>query len=76
MSYWIDPGWDISWDGSKGVKEVDGSTYHTTYVIFNTKDASTIKEIPYISDDYSGGLPYFHQMAQSWHCAQRLKKGW
>lgn len=58
MSYWSDPGWDISWDGSKGVKEVDESTYHTTYVIFNTKDASTIKEIPYLSDDYSGGLPY------------------
>jgi hypothetical protein len=50
-------GWDISWDASKGVKQVDKTTFDTRYIIFNTKDGSTIKEILYEPTDNHGGLP-------------------
>ena len=52
-------GWDISWDGTKGVKETNISSYDTRYIIFNTKDGSTIKEIRYEPNDNNGGLPKF-----------------
>jgi len=55
---WQSAGWDISWDGTKGVKQVDKTTYDTRYVIFNTSNGSTIKEIFYEPNDNHGGLPY------------------
>lgn len=50
-------GWDISWDATKGVKQVDKTSYDTRYVIFNTQDGSTINEILYEPNDNHGGLP-------------------
>ncbi len=52
-------GWDISWDGTKGVKEVNQSSYDTRYIIFDVKNGSTIREIFYEPNDNNGGLPYF-----------------
>lgn len=54
---WQGSGWDISWDGIKGVKQVDQSTYDTRYIIFNTANGSTVKEIFYEPNDNHGGLP-------------------
>lgn len=59
MPNWIGAGWDISWDGTKGLKQINPSSYVTRYIIFNTKDASTIKEIQYEHNGYTGGSPYF-----------------
>ncbi len=56
---WSDAGWDIGWDGTKGVKEVNESSYDTRYIIFNVQDGSTIREIFYEPNDNNGGLPYF-----------------
>lgn len=59
MSDWHNgAGWDISWDGTKGVKQVNESYYDTRYIIFNTSDGSTIKEILYEPNDNYGGLPH------------------
>ena len=58
IPYWTDSGWDISWDGTKGVKEVKRSYGDIRYIIFNTQDGSTIKEILY-EPSGGGGLPYF-----------------
>ncbi|GAA4808874.1 hypothetical protein GCM10023231_42690 [Olivibacter ginsenosidimutans] len=55
---WLSAGWDISWDGKKGVKEVNESSYDTRYIFFNTADGSTIKELFYEPNDNNGGLPY------------------
>jgi len=52
-------GWDISWDGTKGVKQVDKAYYDTRYVIFDINNGSTVKEIFYEPNDNHGGLPYF-----------------
>ena len=61
MADWQDAGWDISWDGTKGVKQIGPTGFETitTYIIFNTSDASTIKEISYQPFDDDGGLPAF-----------------
>ncbi|WP_410221407.1 TolB family protein [Pedobacter sp.] len=59
LPHWPDAGWDISWDGSKGVKQVNSSSFDTRYVIFDTKNGSTIREIHYTPNDNHGGLPYF-----------------
>jgi len=56
---WIGVGWDISWEGSKGVKQTNPSSYDTRYIIFNTQNGSTIKEVRYEPSDDDGGLPYF-----------------
>lgn len=59
IPYWSDGfGWDISWDGAKGVKQVNISSYDTHYIIFNINNGSTIKDIPYEPNDNAGGLPY------------------
>ncbi|MET6995878.1 TolB family protein [Chitinophaga defluvii] len=55
---WLGAGWDISWDGTKGVKQVDKASFDTRYIIFNTSNGSTIKEIFYEPNDNHGGLPY------------------
>ncbi|MFX1707027.1 hypothetical protein PV783_23865 [Chitinophaga sp. CC14] len=57
MKNWLDAGWDISWDGKKGVKQVDVSYDETKYIIFNTGDGSTLKEVSYEPADNHGGLP-------------------
>lgn len=59
MPHWFGAGWDISWDGTKGVKQVDKSSYDTHYIIFNVSNGSTIKDISYEPNDNHGGLPYF-----------------
>lgn len=59
MPHWYGAGWDISWDGTKGVKKVDKSSYDTHYIIFNVSNGSTIKDISYEPNDNHGGLPYF-----------------
>lgn len=51
-------GWDISWDGTKGVKQVKAATFDTRYIIFNASNGSTIKEIFYEPNDNNGGLPH------------------
>lgn len=59
MPHWPDAGWDISWDGTKGVKQVDLVSYETRYIIFDVKSSATIKEINYEPNGNRGGLPYF-----------------
>lgn len=61
MANWPDAGWDISWDGTMGVKQVTPSAYATItkYIMFNTGNGSTIKEINYeANNEADGGLPY------------------
>ncbi|GEP91916.1 hypothetical protein CTE07_35610 [Chitinophaga terrae (ex Kim and Jung 2007)] len=57
ISNWQGSGWDISWDGLMGVKQINKSTFDTRYIIFKTSDASTIREIAYEPNDNNGGLP-------------------
>ena len=57
IPYWSSAGWDISWDGTKGVKKVDVGDYATQYVIFSTKDGTTSKVIDYEPHGSRGGLP-------------------
>lgn len=59
MPHWIGAGWDISWDGTKGVKQINKASYDTRYIVFNVKDGSTVKEIYYEPNDNNGGLPQF-----------------
>lgn len=59
LANWQGGGWDISRDGAKGVKQVNKSSYDTRYIIFNTDNGATIKEIFYEPNDNNGGLPYF-----------------
>ncbi|WP_157986537.1 TolB family protein [Chitinophaga alhagiae] len=54
---WQGYGWDISWDGARGVKQINRASYDTRYIIFNTSDGSTVKEIFYEPNDNNGGLP-------------------
>ncbi|MBC9932822.1 TolB family protein [Chitinophaga qingshengii] len=59
---WIGPGWDISWDGKTGVKQMDptGNAASSDYVLFNTSNSSVIRTIHYSApsgDDHDGGLP-------------------
>ena len=59
---WSDAGWDISWDGTMGVKEIDPVGFETVthYILFNTADGSTIKDIEYQAPSgYAGSLPSF-----------------
>lgn len=58
MPNWLGAGWDISWDGTKGVKQLNPASYDTRYIIFNTSDGSTLKEVFYEPNDNHGGLPY------------------
>ncbi|WP_188751650.1 hypothetical protein [Parapedobacter defluvii] len=58
MPDWPDAGWDISWDGTKGVKELSPSSYDTRYIIFDISNGATLKEIFYEPNDNNGGLPY------------------
>jgi len=57
IPYWTDSGWDISWDGSFGVKQVNEDTYDTRYLLFNTANGSIVREIRYEPNDYDGGSP-------------------
>lgn len=60
---WSDgSGWDISWDGTKGVKVKSPSSNdaRTHYIIFQTSDGATVSDIAYVSSGgHAGGLPYF-----------------
>ena len=56
MPHWLDIGWDISWDGTLGVKQVDVDSYHTDYIIFSTADGHTVRKVPYEPYD-DAGLP-------------------
>lgn len=58
MANWSNgSGWDISWDGTKGVKAVNAGTRDTRYIIFNVSGGETVKEIHYEPNDNNGGLP-------------------
>ena len=57
IPHWLDAGWDISRDGSFGVKQVNESTYDTRYMIFSTASGAVIREVRYQPNDNHGGLP-------------------
>lgn len=60
MANWIGAGWDISWDGTTGVKETTPAGPVTKYILFNTGNGATIREINYeATNEANGGLPYF-----------------
>lgn len=60
MGNWSDAGWDVSWDGTMGVKQINRSAnYETKYLIFNTSNGSTIREVNFEPNDNNGGLPAF-----------------
>lgn len=55
---WSHSGWDISWDGKFGVKKEEPTSYDTRYVLFDTNNGSTIREVRYEPRGFRGGLPY------------------
>ena len=60
--WYTSSGWDISWDGTLGVKEIDPVGFETIthYTLFNTADGSTVKDIEYQAPSgYDGSLPLF-----------------
>ena len=54
IPHWLDIGWDISWDGTLGVKQVDVDSYNTDYIIFSTVDGHTVREVHYEPYDDAG----------------------
>lgn len=58
LGNWSDAGWDISWDGSMGIKQVNRpADYLTKYILFSTANGATVREIDFEPNDNSGGLP-------------------
>lgn len=57
MPSWTSGGWDISWDGRKGVKRNILQSYETQYIIFDMSTGATIKELLYQANGSNGGAP-------------------
>jgi hypothetical protein len=66
MPYWTDAfsgtSWDISWDGTRGVKVKSPRAFHedegVRYTMFDTADGRTVRDVIYHPDEGdNGGMP-------------------